>query len=317
MCRRTLPARARRRRRRAEEAAALRAAVAATAARAAAAEKAEAEKSATLAELHEKARWSPRRTPRRARRRRRRRRRADLPPTAAVVAAADAGLDLKSLSLRIARDLDASVDRVARAARGRTLCGARTSQGPRGSAVAPYPSSPRRWRPGFAADPNGNGGARDNARADGAVRGAAARVAAPGGAAGAGSSAARRVREPPAYAFSEGDDAFGSGGAGGVRSVLRVGNQKIAAARADVGRGAEPRRRRRRPRRPPAAASVRATARTAAAVRLRRASARFDREHAAGVRVRPGGAGVRGIAGAAEGGVRPAGVERLYSRGET
>ena len=130
-----------------EEAAALRAAVAATARARGGGGAAEAEKSATLAELHEKARLvAAKDAEARAAEAEAAALEADLPPTAAVVAAADAGLDLKSLSLRIARDLDASVDRVARAARGERFVEPEPHRVPEALPSHPYPMSPRRWR---------------------------------------------------------------------------------------------------------------------------------------------------------------------------
>jgi hypothetical protein len=175
-----------------KEAAALRDAVAATTARLAAAEKAEAEKKALLAELHEKARRvAEKDAEARAAEAKAAALKAELPPMAAVVRpdAIDSALDLQSLSARIARDLDASVDRVTRAVRGESEPERET---PLATPSHPYPivappvapvapaapaPAPARARAGARV------GAGDDARADGAVRGAVARDAAPGGAA--------------------------------------------------------------------------------------------------------------------------------------
>ena len=201
-----------------EEAAALRAAVAATAARAAAAEKAEAEKSATLAELHEKARLvAAKDAEARAAEAEAAALEADLPPTAAVVAAADAGLDLKSLSLRIARDLDASVDRVARAARGERFVEPEPHRVPEALPSHPYPIVATPVAPVLPPLTQTETAAPAMTRAQTeqfeeqlrASRRLAERrereldrEARPREA---------RPREASAYAFSEGDDAFGSG----------------------------------------------------------------------------------------------------------
>ena len=228
-----------------EEAAALRAAVAATAARAAAAEKAEAEKSATLAELHEKARLvAAKDAEARAAEAEAAALEADLPPTAAVVAAADAGLDLKSLSLRIARDLDASVDRVARAARGERFVEPEPHRVPEALPSHPYPIVATPVAPVLPPLTQTETAAPAMTRAqteqfEEQLR--ASRRLAERRERELGREA--RPREPPAYAFSEGDDAFGSGEApthAYAPVPARRQSKKSPPRERDVGRGAEP-----------------------------------------------------------------------------
>ena len=171
---------------------------------------------------------------------------ADLPPTAAV-AAADAGLDLKSLSLRIARDLDASVDRVARAARGERFVEPEPHRVPEALPSHPYPIVATPVAPVLPPLTQTETAAPAMTRAqteqfEEQLR--ASRRLAERRERELGREA--RPREPPAYAFSEGDDAFGSGEApthAFGSPCLRVGNQKNRAARTGMSCVArEPRR---------------------------------------------------------------------------
>ena len=174
---------------------------------------------------------------------------AALPRVAAVVAAADAGLDLKSLSLRIARDLDASVDRVARAARGERFVEPEPHRVPEALPSHPYPIVATPVAPVLPPPTRTEMAAPAMTRAqmeqfEEQLR-ASRRLAERRERELSREARPREPhpREPPAYAFSEGDDAFGSGEApthtyAPVPALRR--SKKPPPRELDVGRGAEP-----------------------------------------------------------------------------